>query len=258
MTGEPSGGDRPAQAGGAVTIGVRVGAPLIDARGLSRDFPVGAGVVAALRGVDLAIWAGESVAIMGASGSGKSTLLHLLGLLDRPTAGSYRLAGVDTATLAGDRLAALRNRTIGFVFQAFNLIPGESALENVAAPLVYAGVRRAERLRRAGDALERVGLGNRVAHDPSQLSGGERQRVAIARALVVRPSLLLADEPTGNLDSVAGAELLRLLDRLHAEGLTLVLVTHDPAVAAHAARLVRVADGRIVADRAAQPAGAWR
>ena len=144
------------------------------------------------------------------------------------------------------------------MFQAFNLIPGESALENVAAPLVYAGVRRAERLRRAGDALERVGLGNRVAHDPSQLSGGERQRVAIARALVVRPSLLLADEPTGNLDSVAGAELLRLLDRLHAEGLTLVLVTHDPAVAAHAARVVRVADGRVVVDQAAQPAGTWR
>ncbi|MBI1758492.1 MAG: ABC transporter ATP-binding protein [Actinobacteria bacterium] len=216
---------------------------------------MGGAEVAALRGVDLSVTVGESVAIMGPSGSGKSTLLHLLGLLDRPTSGSYHLGGVDTATLSDDRLARLRNRVIGFVFQSFNLIAGESALENVAAPLVYAGVRRRERLERARLALERVGLAERLGHDPSQLSGGQRQRVAIARALVTRPTLLLADEPTGNLDSAAGAAILEILDDLHASGLTTVTITHDPGIAAHAERVLHVADGRVVAeDRNARPA----
>jgi putative ABC transport system ATP-binding protein len=223
---------------------------VIEARALARAYPFGQDAVVALRSVDLTVWPGESVAIMGASGSGKSTLLHLLGLLDRPTSGGYLLAGVDTATLSDDRLAELRNRAIGFVFQSFNLVAGETALENVAAPLVYQGLRRAERLRRAVATLERVGLGSRMWHDPSRLSGGERQRVAIARALVTQPALLLADEPTGNLDSASGAEVLALVDELHAAGLTVVLVTHDPVVAAHAQRVVRVSDGRVVGQQA--------
>jgi putative ABC transport system ATP-binding protein len=199
--------------------------------------------VHALRGVDLTVPVGESLAIMGPSGSGKSTLLHLLGLLDRPTSGTYHFAGLNTATLSDDQLAKLRNRAIGFVFQSFNLVAGESALDNVAAPLVYAGVRRRERSDRAREALERVGLADRLDHDPSQLSGGQRQRVAIARALVTRPSLLLADEPTGNLDSAAGADILGILADLHAEGLTTVTITHDQAIAGHAQRIVHVADG---------------
>ncbi len=234
------------------------GAPVIEAWELARAYPFGQDAVVALRGVTLTVWPNESVAIMGASGSGKSTLLHLLGLLDRPTSGTYRLAGVDTATLSDDRLAELRNRAIGFVFQSFNLVAGESAVENVAAPLVYQGLRRPERLRRAGEALERVGLGARMRHDPAQLSGGERQRVAIARALVTRPALLLADEPTGNLDSASGGELLALIDELHGAGLTVVVVTHDPAVAARAQRVVRVADGRVVGEEAGPVTAGWR
>ena len=217
---------------------------LLEVSGLTRSYTMAqAYEVHALRGVDLTVRVGESLAIMGPSGSGKSTLLHLLGLLDRPTAGTYHFAGVDTARLGDDHLAKLRNRAIGFVFQSFNLVAGESALENVAAPLVYAGVRRRERLDRARAALDRVGLADRLHHDPSQLSGGQRQRVAIARALVARPALLLADEPTGNLDSSSGADILGVLAELHAEGLTTITITHDPRIAAHAGRTVHVSDG---------------
>jgi putative ABC transport system ATP-binding protein len=231
----------------AVAVATDPATPLLEARGLTKRYTMGDAEVHALRGVDLTVRAGESVAIMGPSGSGKSTLLHVLGLLDRPTAGSYHFAGLDTARLSDDRQARLRNRAIGFVFQSFNLVSGETALDNVAAPLVYAGVRRRDRLDRAGEALNRVGLADRFGHDPSQLSGGQRQRVAIARALVTRPALLLADEPTGNLDSAAGADILTVLDELHAEGLTTLTITHDAAIAAHAQRVLHVADGMIVA-----------
>jgi putative ABC transport system ATP-binding protein len=219
-------------------------APVLQAIRLTRDYQVGEEIVRAVREIDFAVHRGESVAVMGASGSGKSTLLHLLGLLDRPTAGQLLVDGVDTASLTDDQLAVLRNRAIGFVFQSFNLVAGESALENVAAPLVYARVRRAERLERATEALVQVGLGDRMKHDPSRLSGGQRQRVAIARALVTRPQLLLADEPTGNLDTTAGSSILQLLAQLHAAGMTLVTITHDPGVAAMATRVLQLTDGQ--------------
>ena len=220
--------------------------PLIEGRGLTRIYSMGESEVAALRGVDFAISMGENVAIIGPSGSGKSTLLHILGLLDRPTAGQYLFAGVDTDTLDDDRLAVLRNRAIGFIFQSFNLVSGESALENVAAPLVYAGVKRKERIERAEESLSRVGLSDRMHHDPSQLSGGQRQRVAIARALVTRPAVILADEPTGNLDSRSSADVFTLLEELQAEGLTLVTITHDQRIADRAHRVLRVEDGMLV------------
>jgi putative ABC transport system ATP-binding protein len=220
--------------------------PLIEGRGITRLYSMGDSEVAALRGVDFSIRMGENVAIIGPSGSGKSTLLHILGLLDRPTAGQYLFAGVDTDTLDDDRLALLRNRAIGFIFQSFNLVSGESALENVAAPLVYAGVKRKERLERAEESLARVGLSDRAHHDPSQLSGGQRQRVAIARALVTRPAVILADEPTGNLDSRSSADVFTLLQQLQAEGLTLVTITHDQRIADRAARVLRVEDGMLV------------
>ena len=207
---------------------------------------MGDSTVEALRGVDFRIELRENVAIIGPSGSGKSTLLHILGLLDRPSSGQYLFAGVDTDTLDDDRLASLRNRAIGFIFQSFNLVSGESALENVASPLVYAGVKRKERIERATEALARVGLADRLGHDPSQLSGGQRQRVAIARALVTNPAVILADEPTGNLDSTSSRDIFDLLGRLHGEGLTLVTITHDPRIAARADRVLRVEDGLIV------------
>jgi putative ABC transport system ATP-binding protein len=222
---------------------------LIEATQLWRSYWVGGEVVHALRAVDLRVEQGEWLAIIGPSGSGKSTLMHVLGLIDRPTAGTYSLDGVDTAGLDDYRLAGLRNRSIGFVFQSFNLIPGETALENVAAPLMYGGVRRVERLQRAAAALDSVGLADRMAHDPSQLSGGQQQRVAIARALVTAPRLLLADEPTGNLDTASGAELIEVLRGLHAQGLTVVLITHDPRVAAAADRVIEMTDGYVTADR---------
>ncbi len=227
------------------------GETLLDLRDVTRVYPLAETPVWALRGVSFRIDAGENVAIMGPSGSGKSTLLHILGLLDRPSSGSYAFAGVETSTLSDDNQARLRNRAIGFVFQSFNLIPGETAVENVAAPLVYAGVKRRERLARAQAALERVGLADRMRHDPSQLSGGQRQRVAIARALVTNPPLLLADEPTGNLDSASGADVIAVLHELHEQGLTLVTITHDADIAAQAQRVLHIADGAVVRDEVA-------
>jgi putative ABC transport system ATP-binding protein len=205
--------------------------------------------VRALRGVNMRVERGEYVAIMGPSGSGKSTLMNLLGCLDTPTEGSYRLAGEEVSRLTDEQTAAIRNRRIGFVFQTFHLLPRYSALDNVGLPLRYGGVPRDERRRRARIVLERVGLADRVDHRPNQLSGGQRQRVAIARALVNDPDLLLADEPTGNLDSQVGEEILALFDELHESGRTVVMVTHEPDVAARAGRLIRFVDGEIVEDR---------
>ncbi|MDI6711680.1 MAG: ABC transporter ATP-binding protein [Anaerosomatales bacterium] len=202
-------------------------------------------VVNALCGVDLRIYCGEMVSIMGPSGSGKSTLMHIVGLLDTPTSGRVLLEGEDVSQMTQNQLAALRNKHIGFVFQAFNLLPRTTAQANVELPLVYGGVAGAERARRAIEALERVGLGNRTGHFPSQLSGGQQQRVAIARALVNRPSIVLADEPTGNLDSKSGVEVMAILQDLNAQGITVVLVTHDDRIARHAERIVHILDGRI-------------
>jgi putative ABC transport system ATP-binding protein len=201
--------------------------------------------VDALRDVSLSVGQGEFVAIVGPSGSGKSTMMHIVGCLDRPTAGEYRLAGTPVAALGDDALARLRSRTIGFVFQSYNLLPRTTALENVATPLLYQGVGRRERTRRATEALERLGLGDRLKHEPSQLSGGQQQRVAFARAIVTDPALILADEPTGNLDSHSGQDVLALLRELHAAGRTIVLITHDAEVAAAATRQVHILDGRL-------------
>jgi len=221
--------------------------PLVELSGIWKIYDGGV-EVQALRGVDLRIYPGEYVAIMGPSGSGKSTLMHILGLLDSPTRGSYLLAGEEVSKLSPARLATLRNRFIGFVFQAFNLLPRASVLRNVELPLLYAGLPGRERRERAMAMLARVGLADRAKHLPAQLSGGQRQRAAIARALVTEPSVLLADEPTGNLDQTTGAEIMALFDELSSQGQTVVLVTHDPQVAAHARRLVRLVDGRIAED----------
>ena len=211
---------------------------------VERTYGDGAYKVQALRGVDLRIGVGESVAICGPSGSGKSTLLHIIGLLDRPTAGRYFLDGRDVTGLGDRELSAMRNRKIGFVFQSFHLLPRLSALQNVMLPLLYAG--RADAKKEAREALSRVGLADRERHRPGQLSGGEQQRVAIARALVKRPGIILADEPTGNLDSKTGANILELLYEIHRSGVTLVVITHDAGVATRAGRIVQTADGRIV------------
>jgi putative ABC transport system ATP-binding protein len=222
---------------------------LVDAVGITRLHQVAGETVAALAGIDLRIDRGEFVAVMGQSGSGKSTLLNILGCLDRPTSGSYRLADQDTAQLDGDALARLRNRRIGFCFQSFNLLPRMSALQNVALPLVYAGVPRRRRDEMARAKLAEVGLADRLNHRSTQLSGGQQQRVAIARALVTDPDILLADEPTGTLDTRTGEEVMALRATLHDAGRTIILVTHDGNIAAHAQRIVRLCDGRVESDR---------
>lgn len=222
---------------------------VIRVEGITRIYGEGDAAVAAVRGIHLTIHAGEYVAIMGPSGSGKSTLLHILGCLDRPTQGNYWLDGELVNEKTDDELAVIRNRKLGFVFQSFNLLPRMTALRNVEQPLIYAGVPPAERRERSIAALTRVGLAHRINHRPNQLSGGETQRVAIARALVTEPAVLLADEPTGNLDSRSGAEILRLFQELHAEGVTICLITHDAAVARQAQRVVYIRDGQIVDER---------
>jgi putative ABC transport system ATP-binding protein len=221
--------------------------PLIELHGVSRIYDLGHIQVAALQDVDLDVQEGEFLAIVGPSGSGKSTLMNIVGCLDRPTGGTYILNGTPVAELDDDGLAKLRSRTIGFVFQSYNLLPRTSALENVATPLLYQGVSRKARLARAQVALERLGLGDRMNHVPTELSGGQQQRVAIARALVTDPALLLADEPTGNLDSTSGADVMTLLHELNAAGRTIVMITHDVDVARVASRQVHVRDGRLVA-----------
>jgi len=222
--------------------------PLVAVSDLTKTYVVGQTVVPALRGVSLAIDRGEFVAVMGSSGSGKSTLMNLLGCLDAPSSGTYHLAGQDVLRLSSNKLAAVRNTSIGFVFQQFNLLARATALENVELPMVYAGLGRRERRRRARNALAQVGLSEREHHRPSQLSGGQQQRVAIARALVNRPLLLLADEPTGALDSATSDEIMAALVRLNEGGLTVIVVTHDAEVARYARRVIHFKDGRVVSD----------
>jgi putative ABC transport system ATP-binding protein len=222
--------------------------PLIVVEGLHRHYEVGGETVRALDGVSFTIERGEFVAIIGQSGSGKSTLMNLLGCLDTPTSGVYRLNGADVEGLQDDHLADLRNKEIGFVFQTFQLLPRATAAANVELPLVYRGLPRRERRARAEAALRAVGLAHRMTHRPNELSGGQRQRVAIARALVGDPSILLADEPTGNLDSATGEEIMRLFNELHGRGHTIILVTHEPRLAARCPRAIRLSDGRVVGD----------
>jgi len=229
-------------------------APVIQLREVSKIYGSGQSAVHAVRGVSLVIRRGEFVAIIGASGSGKSTLMNLLALLDEPTRGRFRLDGIDVRHREEDELAEVRNRGIGLVFQAFNLLTGMSALKNVELPLIYAGVRRTERQERARRALAEVGLSGRADHLPTELSGGEQQRVAVARAIVNDPALVLADEPTGNLDTVATASVLGVLRRLHRQGRTLVVITHEHDVAAFANRVVEMRDGRVISDRLQEPA----
>jgi putative ABC transport system ATP-binding protein len=223
--------------------------PVIDVRAVDKTYRLGEIRVRALRGVSLRVERGDFVAIMGSSGSGKSTLMNILGCLDVPSAGRYLIDGMDASELDEDDLADLRNRKLGFVFQSFNLVPRTAAVANVELPLAYAGLPRAERRRRAELALESVGMGNRMHHLPAELSGGQQQRVAVARAIVTNPSLILADEPTGNLDSHSTEDVLRIFARLNLQGRTVVLITHEPDVAAQAKRVVRLSDGEIVEDR---------
>src|SRR3984893_14917240 len=222
---------------------------LIDIRDITKVYEMGQEQVHALSGVTLGVARGEYVAVMGPSGSGKSTLMNLIGCLDTPTAGSYVLNGREVARMTDDELAAIRNQEIGFVFQTFNLLPRTNALQQVELPLVYSGLPRKDRRERAVKALEAVGLADRMNHMPSEMSGGQRQRVAIARALINNPSILLADEPTGNLDSQTGAEIMALFDDLNRRGNTIVLVTHEEDIAAHARRVVRLLDGKVRDDR---------
>ena len=221
---------------------------VIVTRGIKREYDMGGEIVRALRGVDLAIMRNEYVAIMGPSGSGKSTLMNVIGCLDTPNAGEYWLNGKEVSKMSDDELARVRNKEIGFVFQTFNLLPRATALHNVELPLVYAGVGADERRRRAAEALDRVQLGKRMDHRPNELSGGQRQRVAIARALVNNPSILLADEPTGNLDSTTSEEIMRVFASLADQGQTVIMVTHEPDIAAHARRVVVLRDGLVASD----------
>lgn len=221
---------------------------LMNLTGLEKVFQVGDEQVRAVDGIDLQVHRGEYLAVMGASGSGKSTLMNIVGCLDSPTAGSYTLHGTDVSSLSGDDLAAIRNREIGFVFQTFNLLPRLNAAQNIELPLIYGGTGSDERRRRVDEVLRIVGLTERAAHKPSELSGGQRQRVAIARALVNNPAVILADEPTGNLDSATSGEIMSVLDDLHAAGNTVILVTHEDDIAAHALRRIRLKDGRIESD----------
>ncbi len=229
--------------------------PVIDVRGVAKTFELGQIRVRALRDVSVRIETGELVAIMGSSGSGKSTLMNILGCLDIPTSGRYLIDGVDVSEMDEDDLSDLRNRKIGFVFQSFNLVARTSALANVELPLAYAGLRGAARRQRAERALASVGMAHRLHHQPSELSGGQQQRVAVARALVTNPSLILADEPTGNLDSHSTEEVLRIFTRLNEEGRTVVLITHEPDVAAQARRVIRLSDGKVIEDRSTNGTG---
>ena len=221
---------------------------VIDIKGITRNFQLGQETVKVLKGIDLIIEKGEYVAFMGPSGSGKSTLMNLLGCLDTPTSGSYILNGADVSTMTDDELAEIRNKEIGFVFQTFNLLPRTTALDNVALPMIYAGKSKTERNERAAEVLKNVGLADRMGHKPNQLSGGQRQRVAVGRALVNKPSIILADEPTGNLDSKTSVEIMNLFDEIHAAGNTVILVTHEEEIAEHAHRVIRLRDGIIEKD----------
>ncbi len=222
---------------------------VIEIRNIIRDFPLGQETVHVLKGIDLDIESGDYIAIMGPSGSGKSTLMNLLGCLDTPTSGSYILNGKDVSKMSDDELAEIRNHEIGFVFQTFNLLPRTTALENVALPMIYAGISKKDRTKRAEDVLEDVGLADRMDHKPNQLSGGQRQRVAMGRALVNNPSIILADEPTGNLDSKTSEEIMDLLDEIHSNGNTVIVVTHEEDIAAKAHRIIRLIDGMVDSDK---------
>ena len=222
--------------------------PIIEIKGITRDFPLGNEVIKVLKGIDLVINKGEYVALMGPSGSGKSTLMNLLGCLDTPTAGTYILNNKNVSMMQDDELAEIRNKEIGFVFQTFNLMPRTTALDNVALPMIYAGYSKVARDQRATEVLKQVGLGDRMDHKPNQLSGGQRQRVAVARALVNKPSIILADEPTGNLDSKTSEEIMGLFNDIHALGNTVILVTHEEDIAAFAHRIIRLKDGLIESD----------
>lgn len=222
--------------------------PLIDITQIKRDFQLGSEIINVLKGIDLQINKGEYVALMGPSGSGKSTLMNLLGCLDTPTSGTYILNGNDVSKMHDDDLAEIRNKEIGFVFQTFNLLPRTTALDNVALPMIYAGYSKPERMERAKEVLTQVGLSDRMDHQPNQLSGGQRQRVAVARALVNKPSIILADEPTGNLDSKTSVEIMKLFGDIHAAGNTVILVTHEEDIAKYAHRIIRLRDGIIESD----------
>lgn len=222
---------------------------LIDIQKLEKIYKLGTVEVPALRGIDVGIESNEYVAIMGPSGSGKSTLMNIIGCLDTPTTGSYGFGGADVSKMDDDELAEIRNKRIGFVFQTFNLLPRATALHNVELPLIYSGVSSAKRKELAKEALERVGLGDRVNHKPNELSGGQRQRVAIARALINKPSIILADEPTGNLDTKTGEEIMQIMSQLHEQGHTIILVTHEEYIAEHSNRIIRLRDGLIESDQ---------
>ena len=234
-------------------MNVSAASPLISVKDLHKIFQVGTQTVPAVQGIDLEVNRGEHLAIMGSSGSGKSTLMNMLGCLDTPTRGVYYLNGTEVSTLSDDQLAEIRNREIGFVFQTFNLLPRSTAAQNVELPLIYAGVKAGVRAERVAAAIEAVGLSDRRAHKPNELSGGQRQRVAIARALVNNPSLLLADEPTGNLDSATSDEIMQILDGLNARGHTVIIVTHEEEIAARCRRVLRLHDGRIISDKSQTP-----